>query len=312
MDYRLERTLPFGDLINAIAFSPDGAHLAVATRDKAANNHIFQLRDWSPRRAPRSQRRTLAFDGAGALYAAGVSVERFDLASPRPDKATLKIPGHKRGITDVVVSPDGRWVAVHKYLETLEVWYVGGGDPTQLGSFSAISIKQYFFRADSAVFCFTDSRYRAGRSVDTLHQLPLLDGAVSPLVDGPLPEGLSTYDPVFSSPLGLAAITFGEHDLTLYDWDSLTPRRLGVEAVQRSVMRASLALSPDGAFALIEPVTDPRRPWGLLVVSLATGEVTARVNLGDTSAGLMALAPGGARVAFVPSDGTREVRVFAP
>ena len=48
------------------------------------------------------------------------------------------------------------------------------------------------------------------------------------------------------------------------------------------------------------------------MVSLSEGAVIARVVLGDVSAAMFALAPGGRRVACVPSDGTREVQVYAP
>ncbi len=36
-------------------------------------------------------------------------------------------------------------------------------------------------------------------------------------------------------------------------------------------MRCDLALSPDGAFAVVQPVTPARRPWSLQVVSLSDG-----------------------------------------
>ena len=313
MEYTLERTLPFDDFVNALTISPDGALLAVATRDKRVPNHVIDLRDGSPRTAPRSQRRGLCFGADGALYAAGVSVERFDLTAARPGHATLKIHGHKKGLTTCLPSPDGRWIAVHAHHETLQLWHLAGAAPALRGSWSALATGRYFFRADSAAFGFVASAYDAGRRHDTLQHVALgADGTCGAPVVTALPEGLSTYDVVLSSPLGLIAIPFPDQDLTRYDWHSLRPHRLGVEAVKASTMRCDLALSPDGTFAVVQPVTPARRPWSLQVVSLSDGTVIARVVLGDVSAAMLALAPGGRRVACVPSDGTREVRVYAP
>ncbi|MBK6532493.1 MAG: WD40 repeat domain-containing protein [Deltaproteobacteria bacterium] len=314
MKYLIEQTLPIQEITNALAFSPDGAQLALATRDKKASNLLYQLSDWSPRPAPRFVRRDLKFGADGTLVVAGVSVERFALTAPKLGKSPFSIPGHARGLTRVEVSPDGRWLAVHKYLEQLELWFLGVSPPEQRLSVPVSLHGSFFFSADSARLFYTAHGYRAGRPVDALHQVTLDPGGGShPPSEGPMPEGLSVHDIVHATPHGLVAITFPDQDVVIYDWATLRPRRLGLRALEGQGLRSGFAVSSDGTHLVAQTFRDRdegTRDWSLVVASLPTGEEVGTLPIGTVSAGLLALSARAERIAFTRCDTAREVQVF--
>lgn len=313
MNHHLERTIPLDGVVNDLAVSPDGALLAIATQDKKVSTLVVRLDDGSRLPAPRSVRRSLAFDADGALVAAGARVERFVLTAPKPAKSTYAIPGHARGITGVALSPDGRWVAVSKYLEPLELWFVGGAAPERVHAFSGRSVERCFFRGDGAGFDFFTHGYVEGRSVHAMHRVAIdpRGGSGAPTQD-PMPEGLSVHDAVRATPHGLAALPLDARDVVLYDWTSMRPRPLGVLAPEEHPSRGGLAVSPDGGHLVVQVYRDDggRRAWRLVVVALPTGDVVATLPL-DGAAGLVALAPGAARIARTHVDGERAVQVYA-
>lgn len=314
MNYLPEQTLPLREITNAFAFSPDGARLALATRDKTAHNLLYRVGDWSPLPAPRFARYDLRFCADGALVVAGVSVERFAPTATKLGKSAFSVPGHPRGLTRVEVSPDGRWLAVHKYLDRLELWFVGASPPEQRFSVWTGSAQLFFFSADSARFFHSSHEYRAGRSVDALHQIALhADGRSLGPTDGPMPAGLSAHNVVRATPHGLVALAFPERDVVVYDWDALQPRRLEVRALQGDVTVAGFAVSSDGTHAVVQIGVDRderTRDWKLIVVALPTGEVVGELPIGSVSAGHLALSARAERIAFTRSDTDREVRVF--
>lgn len=314
MNYLPEQTFPLRETTNALAFSPDGARLALATRDKQAHNLIYQVSDWSPLPAPRFARYDLRFGDDGALYVAGVSVERFTPSATKLGKSAFSVPGHPKGITRVAVSPDGRWLAVHKYLDRLELWFLGVSPPAQRLSIWTGSAQLFFFSADSARFFYTSSETRAGRTVDALHQIALhADGHSHAPTEGPMPEGLSVHDVVRATPHGLVALAFPVRDVVVYDWDALRPRRLGVRALQGERVLAGFAVSSDATHLVMQIGVDRderTREWKLAVVALPTGEEVGELPIGTVSAGLIALSARAERIAFTRTDTERELRVF--
>lgn len=314
MTYVPEQTLPLREITNALAFSPDGALLALATRDKHALNLLYRVGDWSPQPAPRFARYDLRFGADGALVVAGVSVERFTPNPAKLGRSAFSIPGHPKGITRLEVSPDGRWIAVHKYLDRLELWFVGASPPEQRCSVWTGSAQLFFFAADSGRFFHSSHDYEAGRPVDALHQIALLaDGRAQGPTDGPLPDGLSAHNVVCATPHGLVTLGFHERDVVVYDWGALRPRLLGVRALQGDVTVSRFAVSSDGSHVAVQIGVDRDgrpREWKLVVVALATGEEVGELPIGTVSAGNLALSARAERVAFTRCDTDREVRVF--
>lgn len=314
MSYLPEQTFPLRGVSNALAFSPDGARLAIATRDKQAPNLVYQVGDWSPLPAPRFARYDLRFGDDGALYVAGVSVERFTPSATKLGKSAFSVPGHPKGITRIAVSPDGRWLAVHKYLDRLELWFVGVSPPAQRHSVWTGSAQLFFFSADSARFFYTSDETRAGRSVEALHQVALrADGRSDAPTEGPMPEGLSVHDAVRATPHGLVAVDSPLRDVVVYDWDALRPRRLGVSALLGGGVLAGSTVSSDSTHLAMQIGVDRDgrpREWTLAVVALPTGEVVGELPVGTVSAGLIALSARAERIAFTRTDADRELRVF--
>lgn len=314
MTYLLEQALPLREVTNALAFSPDGERLGIATRDKQTSNLLYRVGDWSPLPAPRFARYDLRFGADGALVVAGVRVERFAPAATKPGKSTFAVPGHPKGLTRAALSPDGRWLAVHKYLDALELWFVGGAPAERRLSVPTSSAQLFFFAADSARFFFTSHGYESGRPVDALHEVALApDGRCEPPVVRPMPEGLSAHDAVHASPLGLVALTFPEQDAVVYEWGSLRPRRLGLRALEGQGLRASFALSSDGTHLVVQTwrdLDDRTRAWSLTVASLLTGEALDTLPIGSVGAGLLALSARAERIAFTRVDTDRTVSVF--
>ena len=314
MTYLPEHSIPLLAITNALAFSPDGALLALATRDKHAHNLMYRVGDWSPQPAPRFARYDLRFGTDGALVVAGVGVERFIPNPTKLAKSAFSIPGHPKGITRLEVSPDGRWIAVHKYLDRLELWFVGVSPPEQRCSVWTGSAQLFFFAADSARFFHSSHGYEAGRSVDALHQIALhADGRTQGPTDGPLPDGLSAHNVVCATPHGLVTLGFPERDVVVCDWDALRPRRLGVRSLEGAAAVAGFAVSSDGCHVVVQVGVDRDdrpREWKLVVVALPTGEEVGELPIGTISAGHLALSKRAERIAFTRSDTDREVRVF--
>lgn len=314
MTYTFERALSFSEIVTDLSFSHDGALLAVATLDKKTPNHIYELADGSERPAPRFVRRALRFVSDTDLLVAGSSVERYTVTRAKLGKKHFSIAGHSRGLTHACLSPDGRWVVVSKYLETMELWFLGGAAPRLCETFVAVAATQPFFSADSTGFFYTTSLFVAGASVVTLHGTELsADGAHARLADAPMPEGLSVHDAVFTTPYGLVATTFPAQDVVVYDWSTWKARPLDVAALLGHGFRCDVVASPSGdhLLARVNLATEPdRRDWHLQVIAVPSGDAVDRLSLGARVTNRLALAPDATRVAYVDSDRNCDVQIF--
>jgi hypothetical protein len=312
MRYALERTLAIPEITNALAFSPDGALLAVATRDKHASNLLVRLDDGALLAAPRFVRRDLAFAPDGSLFVAGASVQRFDVGGPKVSKARCSIPGHPRGLTRVSLSPNGLWALVTCYLEDVTLWHLGGAAPTARWTTRAVSTERAFFSHDSASLWAMSHDYREGRRWDTLQRGRLRDdGAVEGPDTLPLPEGLSPWDQVLTTPHGLYAVSLEAPALRRLDAETLAPVGDGIDAL--GGRRDTFAMAPDGACLVAQGYVDPPegpRQWRLLHVAIPSGRVAVAMELGEVSAGLIAVSPGGERIAYTRSDTDRTLVIL--
>jgi dipeptidyl aminopeptidase/acylaminoacyl peptidase len=314
MTYTFERALSFPEIVTDLSFSHDGAMLAVATRDKKTPNHIYDLGDGSERPAPRFVRRELRFVSDTDVLVAGSSVERYTVARAKLGKKHFSIAGHSRGLTHTRLSPDGRWVVVSKYLETMELWFLGGAAPKLCESFLAVTAAQPFFSADSTGFFYTTGLSVAGAYVMVLHGTKLsAEGAHERLPDAPMPEGLSVHDAVFTTRDGLVATTFPAQDVVVYDWTTWKARPLGVGALLGHGFRCDVVASPSGEHLLarVNLATEPdRRDWRLQVIALPGGEALDGMPLDVGVTNRLALSPDATRIAYVGSDKNCDVQIF--
>jgi hypothetical protein len=307
MRYALERSLAIHEITNALAFSPDGALLAVATRDKHASNLLVRLDDGALLPAPRFVRRDLAFAPDGALFLAGVSVNRFEVGGPKASRALLKIPGHPTGLTRISLSPNGLWALVTRYLEDVTLWHLGGAAPSARWTTRAVSTERAFFGHDSASLWAMSHDYREGRRWDTLQRVRLRDdGTVEGTETRPLPEWISPWEQVLTTPHGLYAVSLEAPALRRLDAETLAPDEDGIDAL--GGRRDTFVMAPDGACLVAQGYVDPPeggRRWRLVHVALPSGRAEVAMELGEVSAGLLAVAPGGERIAYTRSDTDR-------
>ncbi len=312
MRYAHERSLAIHEITNALAFSPDGALLAVATRDKHANNLLVRLDDGALLPAPRFVRRDLAFGPDGALFLAGVSVQRFEVGGPKASRALLSIPGHPKGLTRISLSPNGLWALVTRYLEDVTLWHLGGAAPSARWTTRAVSTERAVFGHDSASLWAFAQEYREGRRWDTLQRVRLGDdGAVEGPDTLPLPEGLSPWDQVLTTPHGLYAVSLEAPELRRLDAETLAPVGDGIDTL--GGRRDTFAMAPDGACLVAQGYVDPPegpRQWRLVHVAMPSGRAEVAMELGEVSAGLLAVSPGGERIAYTRSDTDRTLAIL--
>lgn len=309
MGYQLARTIPLTEITNTFAFSPDGASLVIATRDKKASTLILDPRDGSPRPAPRFVRYSLNFSDDGALFVAGTNVERFVLNPTKLAKSTFSIPGHPKGITHIQVSPDGRWLAVSKYLDTLSLWYLGGATPVCAFSTSSVSTKQFLFRGDSLGFGYGRREYRNQAPVELWCRCALTpEGAFQGPTEVVFVEGFPSANPFFASPAGIVAQLSPGEPLALYDWELRLLRTFSVEG---RVYGATLAAGGKQLLVEVDAANDgAQRDWRLVALSLDTGQVLGALALGPRGVGRAAASPGAERLALLGAHGDRNVYLY--
>lgn len=310
--YTLERTLPLTHVTYALAFSPDGATLAAATDDKAASVMLVKMDDGARLAAPRFMRRDLAFAPDGSLFVAGTSVQRFEVGGPKVSPARCALPGHAKGLTRIALSPNGLWALVTRYLEDVTLWHLGGAAPSLRWSTRALGVERAAFGHDSAALWAVSTDYHGGRRWDALRRVRLTDGgAVTEPESLAMPEGLSAFDQLLTTPHGLYALSLETPPLRRLDADTLAPVGEGIDAC--GARRDDATVSPDGACLLsqayVDPTEGPRR-WRLVTVALPTGQAEVSWDLGEVSAGRLAVAPGGERIAFTRSDTTRSIVIL--
>ncbi|MDC0670799.1 WD40 repeat domain-containing protein [Nannocystis radixulma] len=244
MTYRLERELPTDTAIGQLQFSRDGERLALLTSDKNNSVRLLRSQDLAPVPAPRFIRNDLAFAGDGALFVAGKTVHRHELGETGPGKPTLAIEGEKKGLTRIAATLDGRWLALHKHLDVLELWHVGDPNPTKRATVRTSSLVDLGFRPDSAQLWFT-SRVSSPLFLQTIDLEP---GGwnLLPTPPQPLPS-VFVYSPVRAAPRGLVAVSDALDDLVLLEWGTWAPRPLGLRALWGERLPEELVVAADGS-----------------------------------------------------------------
>lgn len=307
LSYRLERELPTDTAIGRLQFSPDGERLALLTSDKNNSVRLLRSQDLAPVPAPRFIRNDLAFAGDGALFVAGKTVHRHELGEAGPGKPTLALEGEKKGHTQIAAAPDGRWLALHKFLDVLELWYVGDPTPTKRATVRASALVDLGFRPDSAQLWFT-SRVSSPLFLQTIDLDPA-GGNLQPTPPLPL-SSLFVYSPVRAAPRGLVAVSDSLGDVVLLEWGTWAARPLGLRALWGERLPEGLVIAADGSHV----ATAARDPDNRLRVRAAAldgdGEPFTFRPEGSADRLALALTADGARLAVAPRAAASTLYMF--
>ncbi|WP_165231673.1 PD40 domain-containing protein [Aquisphaera insulae] len=141
--------LPDDDVATALAFSPAGKALAVATMDaqssysldetslRSGNGVTLTIWDVSDERHPTLARRiaglfgiiwALSFSPDGDTIAAATATPELRLWDVATGRERPPFRGHRRTVHGVAFSPDGKWVATGSLDKTVKLWSATKGE----------------------------------------------------------------------------------------------------------------------------------------------------------------------------------------
>ncbi|MEV6303138.1 helix-turn-helix domain-containing protein [Actinoplanes sp. NPDC051861] len=313
------------DVINGVAFRPDGKVLAVAGGDVTFFDPHSHERLGASLPALGGAAGAVGYSPDGNILAVGHrdgSIQLYDVTDPlRPTRSGPPLPAHDLLIESLAFSPDGRTLATAGDDNLVKLWNVS--DPARPAPRSTAAVfKSYVY----AVRFSPDGSILAAGSVD---KTALLIDVRDP--DHPVPLGSPLRGPdhyvmalAFSPDGRLLAMGSGDHTARLYDIaDPANPRRVGPVLEGPANYVYALSFAPDGR-TLAGAVTDgtvwlwntsdPARPSVIatLVVpekalytvafardgrTLAAGGRTATIWMWDTD-----MAAGSAAVCEVSGD----------
>lgn len=287
--------------LRGMAWSPDGARLAIAANDKAVLVDAASGEVIHRLTAQHEQLRSVAFSPDGAVLAAGLSSGhkgRIPLWSTSAGETIRVLEGHAGGGDDVAFSDDGRALVVGR---TAAVWDVAKHEPLPPGQVSGLT-----GRTDARVRSLPhdlrvklDMHSPFGRAVfsaDGSVVAASRDGKVTvwDARTGQERASMAISDrfgrePWALHPAGTRVVTSGERG-------GLAVRDATTGAVIRTIERvraSSLAYSPDGGTLVVGG--SPIR-----LLDGETGEERASIASGARA---VALHPGGALLAASGADG---------
>ena len=239
----LELVSQIGGEVNAVAFSPDGARIAlgcpygvIKLRDVVTGKESFSLS------GHRHAVLSLSFSPDGKMLASAsddnfmilwdVSTLRAGSTSiPQPSGEALK--GHTGGVTSAVFSPDGRDLASVSDDHTIRVWEAKSGQ----------EISRFTYDQGANVAAFSpDGKTLASGSYDkTLRLWDVSTGTSLRAFEGHKNPVLS----VAFSPDG-KTLASGSADRTLILWNVATRQPLATPLTGHQGWVLSVAFSPDG------------------------------------------------------------------
>ncbi len=277
---------------NQCRFSPDGAHVAVATR-----NRMVQLYDVREGRqlplivrdvggisgmavSPDGQRCAVIFNGGNS------HVRVFAIATG--EKAIPDLP-HGKGVSAVAFSPDGRWIATGSSDTTAQIWDAQTGQP----------VGQPLPHDDNAnALAFSpDGRLLATAGTAKDRKIHIWDVATGQPVGEPWKLPGTAAKLAFSPDQTLLAAAT-ENNTTLYDVRTGQKRSEWGRAQNNKDVR----FSRDGSLMAIATERD-----GVIVIRPATGQEAYAPLTHENTVIAVRFSPDGARLLSASLDGVARI-----
>ena len=295
------------DLVNAVAWSPDGTVLAAAAGEELL---LCQAQPLQVLRAVRlgAFTHSLAFSPDGARLAAasrdgGVRVWRLAslLAEDGPSRPELVIEAHAKGADSVAFSPDGRWLASGGNDAVVRVWDSETGERVQQVIGGTYAVPSVAFSPDGRLLAIANGQVIRLRELEGGRILGTLRA-----------EEASLYSLAFS-PDG-RWIAAGDNDNGLWVWP--VPQEAERDSPEPRYWRGHQGRSGSPAALVWQVAFRPQDASGPLLLASAAGDGTVRLwdaSTGDPAGVLeghtaavtgLAFSPDGLRLATSSLDGS--------
>ncbi|HEX3150436.1 MAG TPA: sigma-70 family RNA polymerase sigma factor [Gemmataceae bacterium] len=239
---QVARTFPHGNVVYAVAFSPDGKHMAAGGYDSDKNGYFTRL--WEVATGKELRRlthsdgglRTVAFSPDGKTVAAGGDSGWARVWDVESGKELKKLPKAGYRVRSVAFAPDGQTLAV-------------AGDAIRVFDLKTFELRLRIDRKAMGLHFSPDSKILTGGVTGAIHQWDTATG--KPLT--PQSAGESAIDQVLATRDGRRLVTRGQ-DGDAHLWNAKTGDHLRTIA---ATWQRGIAMSPDGQF-LVWPVEDEK------------------------------------------------------